>query len=285
MGRWDLPIGFVRRRRGPMTQNPFDRQAAIPGIRHIVAVASGKGGVGKSTVAANLSVALSQSGAKVGLLDCDIYGPSVPRLFGTLNQKPAVDQKGRIQPIERYGVKLMSIGFLVPEDAGIVWRGPMLFKAVDQFLRDVDWGDLDYLVIDMPPGTGDVQLTLAQKVPISGAITICTPQNLALTDVKRAVDMFHRLNVPVLGMVENMAYYVGPSGEKLDLFPKGEIDAYCDKLKIKKLLGLPFYPALAKASEIGIPLAEQARESAESKSFQSLAQEVRALLPSTLEVT
>lgn len=260
------------------TPNPFDRQAAIPGIRHILAVASGKGGVGKSTIAANLAMALGKSGAKVGLLDCDIYGPSIPRLFGTLNQKLAVDEKGRIQPLERYGVKLMSIGFLVPEDTGIVWRGPMLFKAVDQFLRDVDWGELDYLVIDMPPGTGDVQLTLAQKVPISGALTVCTPQNLALIDVKRAVDMFHRLNVPVLGMVENMAYYVGPNGEKLELFPRGEIDAYCDKLKLKRLQGLPFFPAVAKASEVGIPVVEQSLQSAESAPFVALAKEVMALL-------
>lgn len=256
------------------TPNPFDRQAAIPGIEHILAIASGKGGVGKSTISANLAVALSKKGAKVGLLDCDIYGPSIPRLFGTINQKPAVDEKGKIQPIERYGVRLMSIGFLVPEDAGIVWRGPMLFKAVDQFLRDVNWGELDYLVIDLPPGTGDVQLTLAQRVPISGAITVCTPQNLALIDVKRAVDMFTRLNVPVLGMVENMSYYLGPNGEKLELFPRGELDAYMDQQKLSKLATFPFYPNVAKASEIGLPILQQSEISLEAQSFLGLADKV-----------
>lgn len=260
-------------------QNPFEKQADIPGIKHILAIASGKGGVGKSTVAANLSVALAKKGARVGLLDCDIYGPSVPRLFGTLNQKPAVDEKGKIQPIERYGVKLMSIGFLVPEESGIVWRGPMLFKAIDQFLKDVNWGELDFLVVDLPPGTGDVQLTLAQKVPIAGALTVCTPQNLALMDVKRAIDMFTRLNVPVLGMVENMAYYLAPNGEKMELFPRGEMDAYLDKLKLTKLATLPFFPGVAKASEIGIPQVEQSKDHPESIAFLNLADTILTKMP------
>lgn len=261
-------------------QNPFNQQAPIPGVRHIVAIASGKGGVGKSTVSANLAVALAKSGARVGLLDCDIYGPSIPRLFGTINQKPAVNEAHRIQPIERYGVKLMSIGYLVEESAAVVWRGPMLFKAIDQFVKDVDWGELDYLLFDLPPGTGDVQLTLAQKVPITGSITVCTPQNLALIDVKKALDMFMRINVPVIGLVENMSYFVNPDdGAKTQMFPKGELDAFLDKARITKLIELPFYTGLAKASEIGVPVCESSVTSNEALPFMQLARIVREKLP------
>ena len=186
------------------TTSPFDQQQAIPGVKHIIAVSSGKGGVGKSTVATNLATALGQKN-KVGLLDADIYGPSIPRMLGSLNQKPAINKEQKIEPLLRYGIKLMSIGFLIDESSAVVWRGPMLFKAMDQFLRDVSWGDLDYLVVDLPPGTGDVQLSLAQKVPVSGAVMVSTPQNVSLTDVKRAVDMFNRVGIRMLGLVENMA--------------------------------------------------------------------------------
>jgi ATP-binding protein involved in chromosome partitioning len=260
-------------------QDPFGQQAPIPGVKHIVAIASGKGGVGKSTVSANLAVALAKSGAKVGLLDCDIYGPSIPRLFGTINQKPSVSPEGKIQPLERYGVKLMSIGYLVDENAAIVWRGPMLFKAMEQFFKDVAWGELDYLLVDLPPGTGDVQLTLAQKVPVAGALTICTPQNLALIDVKRALDMFMRINIPVLGLVENMSYLIAPeSGERVQMFPRGELDSFLDKSKIPKLMELPFYTGLAKASEVGVPVCEGAPSSEEAKAFMALAKIVKEKL-------
>ena len=250
--------------------NPFQKQAAIPGVKSIIAITSGKGGVGKSTLAANLALALAKEGKAVGLLDCDIYGPSIPRLFGAINQKPEVNEAGKILPIVRFGIKLMSIGFLIDEGAAVVWRGPMLFKAVDQFLHDVQWGDLDFLLVDMPPGTGDVQLTLAQKVPLAGAISICTPQNLALIDVKKSIDMFSRVNVPLIGMVENMAY-LQHGDQKIELFPRGEIDAYLDKNKIKKLASLPFYPSVAKASETGIPVMEYAPQSEEAQAFRQLA--------------
>jgi ATP-binding protein involved in chromosome partitioning len=238
--------------------NPFDQQRAIPGVRRILAVSSGKGGVGKSTVAANLAVALARSGSRVGLLDADIYGPSQPRMFGLLGRRPEVDQKQRIFPLVQYGIKLMSMGFLVEESAAVIWRGPMLFKAMDQFFRDVEWGELDELVIDLPPGTGDVQLSMVQKVPVAGAVVVCTPQNVALADVKKSVDMFRRVGVPVLGLVENMSHYRGPSGEKLEMFPRGELQNYLDREKIQLLGSLPFDPRLAKASEIGIPLIESA---------------------------
>ncbi|MEO0336223.1 MAG: P-loop NTPase, partial [Pseudomonadota bacterium] len=204
--------------------NPFDQQKPIEGIKKILAVGSGKGGVGKSTVSVNLAAALKKQGFKVGLLDADIYGPSLPRLLGALGQKPQLDENNKILPIVRQGMKLMSIGFLIDEDKAVVWRGPMLFKAMDQFFRDVAWGELDYLLIDLPPGTGDIALTAAQKVPINGAITVCTPQNLAFVDAKKAIDMFDQINVPHLGVVENMAYFkASPDADPVSLFPAGDM--------------------------------------------------------------
>lgn len=259
--------------------NPFDQQQAIPNVRHIIAVSSGKGGVGKSTVSTNLALALART-SKVGLLDADIYGPSLPRMIGALNQRPMVDQNQKIEPITRYGIKTMSIGYLVDESAAVVWRGPMLFKAMDQFFRDVQWGVLDYLVIDLPPGTGDVQLSVAQKVPVSGAITVTTPQNVSLTDAKKAIDMWKRTGVPMLGMVENMSYMLNPvNGEKMQLFPKGEIDAYLDANKIRKLVEIPFNPHVSLSSEAGIPIVESHGKSDEAQAFMKLAETIKALLP------
>lgn len=260
--------------------NPFEKQTAIPGVKHIIAVSSGKGGVGKSTVATNLAMALGKK-SKVGLLDADIYGPSIPRMLGSLAQKPHINpDTNQLEPVVRYGIKLMSIGFLVEEGAAVVWRGPMLFKAMDQFLRDVNWGELDYLVVDLPPGTGDIQLTLAQKVPVSGAVMVSTPQNVALVDVKKAVDMFARVNVPLLGLVENMAYMINPAnGEKMQLFPKGEIDAYADSKGIKKLGEIPFNPSVGLACEAGIPIVEANEKGAEAQAFMKIADNIREILP------
>nr|BFD58838.1 hypothetical protein CKG001_09450 [Bdellovibrio sp. CKG001]BFD62263.1 hypothetical protein BdHM001_09440 [Bdellovibrio sp. HM001]BFD67818.1 hypothetical protein HAGR004_28400 [Bdellovibrio sp. HAGR004] len=262
--------------------NPFEKQAGIPGVKHIIAVSSGKGGVGKSTVATNLAMALGRKN-KVGLLDADIYGPSIPRMLGTLAQKPHINpDTNQLEPIVRYGIKLMSIGFLVEEGAAVVWRGPMLFKAMDQFLRDVNWGELDYLVVDLPPGTGDIQLTLAQKVPVSGAVMVSTPQNVALVDVKKAVDMYARVNVPLLGLVENMAYMINPAnGEKMQLFPKGEIDSYAESKGINKLGEIPFNPSVGMACEAGIPIVEANSNGAEAQAFMKIAEEIRELLPTT----
>ena len=234
--------------------NPFEQQRPIPGIRDIIAISSGKGGVGKSTVASNLAIALVRAGHRVGLLDADIYGPSLPRMFGALSQKPEIGADKKLQPIERLGVKLMSIGFLVDEDLAVVWRGPMLFKAMDQFLHEVNWGELDYLLIDLPPGTGDIQLSLAQKVPIKGAIAVSTPQNVALTDVKKAIDMWARVSVPVLGIVENMSYMLTPDGTRLQLFPKGGLDQYCEDKGFTKLAEIPFEPSVGLGGEAGVPV-------------------------------
>lgn len=262
-----------------MASNPFDQQQPIPGVKHIIAVSSGKGGVGKSTVATNLALALGQKN-RVGLLDADIYGPSIPRMLGTLNQKPSINADQKLEPITRHGVKLMSIGFLIDENAAVVWRGPMLFKAMDQFFRDVNWGELDYLVVDLPPGTGDIQLSLAQKVPVSGAVMVSTPQNIALTDVKRAVDMFQRVGVRLLGVVENMAFMLNPvSGEKMQLFPKGELESYMQAKSLTKLAEISFNPAVGLASEAGVPVVSSHPQSPEAQEFLRLADRLRELLP------
>lgn len=236
--------------------NPFLQQAPIPNVKHIIAVGSGKGGVGKSTVAVNLALALKKNGRRVGILDADIYGPSVPRMMGVAGEKPDVTDGKKIVPVQAYGLKVMSMGFLVQEGLAVIWRGPMLFKAMDQFCRDVDWGSLDYLVVDLPPGTGDVALTLAQKVPVSGAIVVCTPQNIALADAKKAIDMFERINVPLLGVVENMSGLKTPAGEIIELFPRGELDQYLKIREIPKLGQLPFQPSVGQACEAGVPYLE-----------------------------
>ncbi len=254
--------------------NPFEQQKAIPEVKHIIAVSSGKGGVGKSTVTANLSIALSKLGAKVGLLDADIYGPSIPRMLGALNQIPEVNRENKLIPINRFNIVLMSLGLMVEDNQAIIWRGPMLFKALEQFLKDVQWGALDYLVIDLPPGTGDVQLTLAQKIPISGAISVCTPQNVALMDVKRSIDMWNKLNVPVLGLVENMSYYLSESNEKMSLFPRGELDQFLAQTQIPKIGEIPFVPKVATAAEIGIPFVESAPDSSVTKAFLEIAEAI-----------
>lgn len=260
-------------------QNPFDQQKSIPQVKHIIAISSGKGGVGKSTVATNLALALSKKN-KVGLLDADIYGPSIPRMLGSLNQKPNITAEQKLKPISRFGLQLMSIGFLIEESAAVVWRGPMLFKAMDQFLRDVDWGELDYLVVDLPPGTGDVQLSLAQKVPLSGAIMVSTPQNISLIDVKKALDMWTRVGVKVLGLVENMSYMINPiNGEKIQMFPKGELETYLQSKDLRKIAEIPFHPQVGVASEMGIPVVESHPQSDEAIVFMKIAERVRELLP------
>lgn len=253
-------------------QNPFDQQRAIPGIKNIIAVSAGKGGVGKSTVSTNLAMALKSLGHSVGLLDADIYGPSIPRMLGAINQKPAINAEQKLSPVERFGLKLMSLGFLVEEGAAVIWRGPMLFKAIDQFLRDVQWGELDYLIIDLPPGTGDVQLTISQRVPVTGAVIVSTPQNIAFIDVKKAIDMFRRLNVPLLGLIENMSYMLNPATqEKIQLFPKGELEKYISENNIKKIGEIPFHPQVASSCEIGMPLLETNPQSTEAQEFIKIA--------------
>ena len=202
------------------TASTVPKDNLIPGVKHVIAVSSGKGGVGKSTVTVNLAVALALTGAKVGLMDADIYGPNVPTMMG-VTQAPEKDEN-KIIPAEGHGVKVMSMGFFVPEETPVVWRGPMVHSAIQQFFRDVVWGNLDYLLIDLPPGTGDVQLTLAQLVPLTGAITVTTPQEVALQDVRKGIVMFQKVNVPILGVLENMSFYVcGHCGERSEIFSHG----------------------------------------------------------------
>lgn len=251
-------------------------QGALPGVRHIVAVASGKGGVGKSTTSANFALALASLGLKIGLLDADIFGPSVPKLFGLSGRRPEMrDQK--LVPIAVDGIRVMSIGFLVEEDAPMIWRGPMVMSAVTQLLRDVDWGDLDILVVDMPPGTGDTQLTLAQQVPLAGAVIVSTPQDLALIDARRGVAMFQKVDVPILGVVENMSYFVCPScGTRHDVFAHGGARAEAEKLGVPFLGEVPLTMAIREGSDGGRPIVVTDPEGVHAKVYRGIAEKVLA---------
>jgi ATP-binding protein involved in chromosome partitioning len=234
--------------------SPMARQAEIPGVAAVIAVASGKGGVGKSTTALNLALGLRDLGLRVGLLDADIYGPSVPRLTG-IREKPALDDERKMIPISRFGLAVMSIGFLVEEDTAMIWRGPMVMSAITQMLRDVAWGTLDVLVVDMPPGTGDAQLTLAQNVPLKGAIIISTPQDLSLIDARRGLAMFKKVNVPVLGIVENMSYFQCPHcGTRSDIFGHGGARHEAERLDVPFLGEIPLHMVIRATSDAGMPV-------------------------------
>src|SRR6266404_6342470 len=226
---------------GPQQPPAAPPKMPIPGVRHLVAVGSGKGGVGKTTVAVNVAIALAKLGRKVGLLDADVYGPNVPLMMGA-HETPR-GQGDRIGPIERYGVKLMSMGFLNPGDKPLIWRGPMLHSVMQQFVRGVDWGELDYLMIDLPPGTGDVALSLIQTVPISGAVVVTTPSDVALEDARKAIQMFRQVRVELLGVVENMSYLIAPqSGERIDVFGQGGGRRMASDLQVHFLGELPLIP-------------------------------------------
>ena len=226
----------------------------LPGVKHIVAVASGKGGVGKSTTAANLAVAFARQGKKVGMFDADIFGPSMPRMFGLAGKKPPSDGK-KVYPLENHGVKVMSIGFMIAEDSPIVWRGPMVMGALEQMLRDVDWGELDIMVVDMPPGTGDTQLTMSQRVPLAGAVIVSTPQDIALLDARKGLNMFRKVEVPILGVIENMSYYVCPKcGNRDDIFDHGGAHRTADELGAPFLGEIPLDLKIRINSDGGIPI-------------------------------
>ena len=253
--------------------------ARIEGVRHIIAVGSGKGGVGKSTVAANLALALAQSGARTGLCDCDIYGPSVAIMFGG-SERPTADDENRIIPIERYGVSLMSMGFLLDDGSPAVLRGPMVTRYTQQFLRQVAWGDLDYLILDLPPGTGDIQLTIVQTVALSGAVIVTTPQEVALIDARKASAMFAKTNVPVLGIVENMSYFLCPGdGKRYDIFGTGGGAREAARLDVPLLGEVPIEPLVREAGDTGRPAVAAHPESAAAGVFESIAQKVRQVLP------
>ncbi len=243
----------------------------IEGVRNVIAVASGKGGVGKSTVAANLAIALRRAGSRVGLCDCDLYGPSIALMFGA-NERPTADDENRIIPIERYGVRLMSMGFLLEDDSPAVLRGPMVTRYTQQFLRQVAWGSLDYLILDLPPGTGDIQLTIVQTVALRGAVIVTTPQEVALIDARKAARMFAKTNVPVLGLVENMSYFQCPSdGVRYDLFGSGGGAREARRLGVPLLGEIPIEPPLREGADLGRPVAEFAPESTAGMAFAALA--------------
>lgn len=247
----------------------------IPGVRHLVAVGSGKGGVGKTTVAVNLSIALAKLGRKVGLLDADVYGPNIPLMMGA-HETPR-GQGDRIGPIERYGVKLMSMGFLNPGDKPLVWRGPMLHSVMQQFLRQVDWGELDYLIIDLPPGTGDVALSLIQTAPLSGAVIVTTPSDVSLEDARKAVNMFAQVRVPILGMIENMSYLIAPvSGERIDVFGHGGGKRTAEAMKVAFLGELALQPEVRIGGDTGHPVASRDIDDPHALPFIELARRIEA---------
>jgi ATP-binding protein involved in chromosome partitioning len=247
--------------------------AGVPGIAHVVAVASGKGGVGKSTIAVNLALALSQLGHRVGLLDADVYGPSVPLMLG-LSERPQTSEDKRIIPLERFGLKVISLGLFVAEGTPVIWRGPMINKLLTQFLREVDWGELDYLVLDLPPGTGDAQLTITQQVALDGGVIVTTPQDVALEDVKRGVKMFQQVNAPVLGVVENMSYYLCSCGDRAELFGHGGGAAVAKQFNIPFLGEIPLVREVREAGDNGKPLVAANPEHPQSLAFRAIAQRV-----------
>lgn len=247
----------------------------LPGIRTVLSIASGKGGVGKSTVAANLAIALASQGASVGLLDADIYGPSVPIMFGINGQ---IDQAVTSLPLVRHGIKLMSMGFLVPPEKAVIWRGPMVHKALTQFLTQIPWGDLDYLVIDMPPGTGDAQLTLTQTVPLTAAIIVTTPQEVSLIDARKGLQMFQEVLVPVLGIIENMSFFIGDDGKRYELFGSGGGMKLAQEQGVPFLGQIPIDPELALSGDQGLPLAAIKKNSPAAKCLHDLAERIRSEL-------
>jgi len=267
----DLEWGAMVRRSAP--QQP---ENLVPGVRNLIAVASGKGGVGKSSVAVNLATSLAMEGATVGLLDADITGPNVPQMLGVEGAPPA-SPEGKIQPLSRYDVKVMSIQFFVPDGQPIVWRGPLVGGAIQQFLRDVDWGELDYLVVDMPPGTSDAQLTLAQAVPIGGALLVTTPQDVALSDVDKALAMFKRLSVPILGVVENMSAFVCPHcGDETEIFGRGGGEAFAKKHELHFFGGIPLDVKVRQGGDAGVPAVAQREPGPAAEVMRDMARQVAA---------
>jgi ATP-binding protein involved in chromosome partitioning len=249
------------------------RENLIPDVKHVIAVSSGKGGVGKSTVAANLACTLAMMRAKVGLMDADLYGPNIPMMMGSTTGPEQKD--GKIVPVETHGVKLISMAFLVPEEAPLVWRGPMVHQYLQAFFRDVLWGELDYLLIDLPPGTGDVQLSLSQMVPLAGAITVTTPQEVSLYDVRKGMAMFQKVNVPLLGIIENMSFFLcGHCGERTDIFSHGGGERAASKLGVPFLGSIPIDPAIREGGDSGHPIVVANPASPQAAAFKQIAQKL-----------
>jgi ATP-binding protein involved in chromosome partitioning len=258
-------------------QESQSKENMIPGVRHVIAISSGKGGVGKSTVAVNLACAIALTGAKVGLMDADLYGPNVPMMMGSAAGPEQRD--GKIIPAESYGVKLISMAYLVPEEAPLVWRGPMVHQYLQAFFRDVLWGDLDYLLIDLPPGTGDVQLSLSQMVPLAGAITVTTPQEVALHDVRKGMAMFQKVNVPLLGIIENMSFFLcGHCGERTEIFSHGGGKRAAEKVGVPFLGSIPIDPAIRDGGDSGHPIVVADPKSPQATAFMEIAHKLIASL-------
>ncbi len=256
-------------------QGAWAGQNRVPGIKRVIAVASGKGGVGKSTVSVNLACGLRQLGARVGLLDVDIYGPSVPLMMGT-KERPTVSEDNKLVPPEAHGVKLMSMGFLLEDDQPVIWRGPMIQKTIQQFIHSVDWGELDFLLVDLPPGTGDAQLSLCQTVPIDGGVIITTPQEASLGVVRKGIAMFEKVNVPILGIVENMSYFITPNGERVEIFGHGGGKAEAAHQGIKFLGEVPIFTEIRQGGDQGNPVAAAAPDSPAGQAFIAIARAVEA---------
>ena len=255
----------------PLVSTNIKSRDLAPGVKNIIAVASGKGGVGKSTTALNVAISLNLQGLKVGILDADIYGPSLPRMID-VNEKPKSQDGKTLEPIQKYGLKCMSIGFLVPEDTPTIWRGPMVMSALEQMLKDVAWGNLDALVVDMPPGTGDAQLTMSQRVPLAGAVIVSTPQDIALLDARKGLNMFKKVNVPVLGIVENMSTFICPKcGEPTEIFGTGGAKQEALRLGVDFLGGIPLHKDIRTTSDDGTPIVLEFPDSIHSKSYRDIA--------------
>ena len=264
----------------PAGEAPASGQAGpnrMPGINKVIAVASGKGGVGKSTCAVNLACALAQDGDEIGLLDCDIYGPSVPLMMG-VNERPLVSPEEKLVPLMSHGVKLMSMGFLLEGDQPVIWRGPMIMKTIQQFVMQVDWGTLDYLLIDLPPGTGDAQLSLCQTVPLDGGVIVTTPQEASLGVVRKGIAMFERVNVPILGIVENMSYFTAPNGDRVEIFGHGGGAAEAKRQETAFLGEVPLFTEIREGGDAGIPVVVKTPEGAPAQAFGKVAAALRETL-------
>jgi len=257
--------------------NPWAHQNKVPGIDRLVAVASGKGGVGKSTCSVNLACALKQIGRRVGLLDCDIYGPSIPLMMG-VRQRPTISAEQKMVPPANYGVKLMSMGFLIDDDSPVIWRGPMIMKTVQQFFHSVDWGELDYLLVDLPPGTGDAQLSLCQTVPLDGGVIVTTPQEASLGVVRKGIGMFEKVNVPILGIIENMSYFTAPGGERVEIFGHGGGRAEAARKNVPFLGEVPIYTEIRVGGDAGHPVVISAPKSPPGQAFIRIAESLEDTL-------
>lgn len=266
-----LSVTAVMTAERPTQAQAGQAEALLPGVKSVIAIASGKGGVGKSTTAVNIAAAMASRQLRVGLLDCDIYGPSIPRMLN-LSGQPEMAGERTLRPMANYGIKCMSIGFLVAEDTAMIWRGPMVMQALEQMMRDVDWGTLDVLLCDLPPGTGDAQLTMAQRVPLTGAVIVSTPQDIALLDVTRGINMFQQVNVPIFGVVENMSYYVCPEcGHRADIFHHGGARETAQRLGVDFLGEIPLDLEIRTTSDSGRPIAVTRPESPHAASYQHIA--------------